>query len=148
MTDQPAAPVTVWVRQLELGIPLIDGQHRKLVEHLDDLNRAVTAGRPMGEVSQCIDFLLQYTEEHFHTEEQFLAEKHYPGLEDHRKLHQTFRANVAKARRAVETRLEQKQSVDLVRSMVIHWYVEHIKGTDQQYATYLREKGLLKPAKT
>ena len=102
----------------------------------------------MGEVGQCIDFLQQYTNEHFHTEERFLAESRYPGLEDHKELHQTFQANVAKANRAVQTRLAAEQSVKLIRSMVVRWYVDHIKGTDKEYAAYLRDKGLLKPAKS
>jgi hemerythrin-like metal-binding protein len=139
-----AAPKTLWTKDLELGLPLIDGQHRKLVGHLQNLDRAVEQGRPMSEVADCIAFLLEYTEEHFHTEERYLTEKRYPDLEAHRQQHQAFRANVSKAARAVQTRLAAAQSVQLVQSMVVHWYLDHIRGTDQQYVTYLRSKGLLK----
>lgn len=32
MTDQAAAPDSTWTPELELGIPLIDGQRRQLVK--------------------------------------------------------------------------------------------------------------------
>jgi len=147
MADAATPPKPLWTKELELGIPLIDGQHRKLVAHLQDLDRAVHQGRPMSEVSECIDFLTEYTAEHFHTEERFLADKRYPDLEAHKQQHAAFKANVAKAARAVQTRLAAEQSVKLVQSMVVHWYLDHIRGTDQKYAIYLRDKGLLKPAK-
>ena len=59
MTDQTDAPKSSWKDSYDLGLPVIDGQHRKLVEHLDELNRAVEAGRPMHEVAECIHFLQQ-----------------------------------------------------------------------------------------
>jgi len=144
MADTPASPQALWTKELELGLPLIDGQHRKLVGHLQDLERAVDLGRPMSEVAQCIEFLREYTEEHFHTEERFLAEKRYPELDRHRTQHEAFKANVAKAAQAVQTRLAAEQSVALIRSMVVHWYIDHIRGTDMGYVTYLRDNGLLK----
>ena len=148
MATSAAAPRSLWTKDLELGMPLIDGQHRKLVGHLEDLERAVQLGRPMAEVAQCVEFLTEYTEEHFHTEERFLRQNLYPDLEAHQGQHQAFRANVAKASRAVQIRLAADQSVQLIQSMVVHWYVQHIKGTDQQYVAYLRDKGLIRPAKT
>lgn len=148
MAKSTAEPRSLWTKDLELGLPLIDGQHRKLVEHLQDLDRAVQQGRPMAEVAQCIDFLVEYTEEHFHTEEHFLTGKRYPDLEAHRQQHALFKANVTKASRAVQVSLAAEQSVALIQSMVVHWYLDHIRGTDQQYVTYLRGKGLIKPART
>lgn len=147
MADASAAPKSLWTKDLELGLPLIDGQHRKLVGHLQDLERATRLGRPMSEVTQCIEFLTAYTAEHFHTEERFLSERRYPGLEEHKAQHATFKANVAKAAQAVQTRLAEEQSVKLIQSMVVHWYLDHIRGTDQDYVTYLRDRGLLKQPK-
>ena len=48
-----------------------------------------------------------------------------------------FRANIDKVRRAVQTRLAMEQSVKVIRSILVHWLVEHIKGTDLLWSTYL-----------
>ena len=144
MTDQTEAPKPLWKDSYELGLPVIDGQHRKLVEYLDNLNRAIHAGRPNHEVVQCVHFLQQYTDEHFHSEEKFLADRRVPGLEDHKRLHQAFRSNVDRVKQAVETNLAMDQSVQLIRSILVHWILEHITGTDKLYAFYLRAGGEMK----
>jgi len=148
MTDAGSAaqPETLWTPDLELGIPLIDGQHRKLVEHLGRLRQSVEAGRPSREASECVDFLSQYTEEHFQTEERFMAKHYYPQLAEHQRLHEVFRSTVARAERAITTRLEFAQVIQLVQSMLVNWFIEHIKGTDQLYVNNLRERGLIKKA--
>lgn len=134
---EPARP-PLWSAALELHIPIIDGQHRRLVAHLQDLQAAIDAGRPRHEVVECLGFLRQYTEEHFRTEERFLEAHQFPALAQHRQLHAAFRANVDKAMRAVDSRLTLEQSVLLVKSMLVHWYLEHIQGADMQYADHLR----------
>ena len=146
MTDDAVAPdatASLWTPDLELGIPLIDGQHRKLVDHLSAVRTAVASGKPAREVLHAMAFLEDYTAEHFRTEERYMDQHGYPDVEAHRQAHAAFRANVARAVQAVDRRQGRGEAVDLVQRMLISWYVRHIRGTDQKYVDHV--KGRKKP---
>ena len=141
MTDEtvsPGATASLWTPDLELGIPLIDGQHRKLVDHLSAVRAAIASGKPTREVLQAMAFLEDYTAEHFHTEERYMSQHRYPDIEKHREAHVAFRANVARAVQAVDRRQGRGDAVDLVQRMLISWYVRHIRGTDQKYVDHVK----------
>ena len=141
MADNQPSPVPtgpLWTPDLQLGIPLIDGQHRRLVEQLAAVRDAVAAGRGAREVLQAIAFLEEYTTEHFHTEERYMAGHRYPGLERHRAIHAAFRSNVHRAVLAVEKWRGTGPAAELVERMLVHWYLRHIRGTDQKYAAHVK----------
>ena len=132
----------LWTPDLELGIPLIDGQHKKLVQQLEEVFVAVKTRRPARLVQEALVFLDQYTQEHFHSEERFMAEHGYPGVEDHKAAHQHFRDQVTKAGKYVAVNPHSEKTLQLVQSMLVNWYIQHIKGTDQQYAKYVKNRRL------
>ena len=141
MSDEKETP-RLWSPNLALGIPLIDGQHRNLVERLEGLLRALQSDRPEHDLRQCLDFVDRYTHEHFHTEERFMAMHSFPGLGAHQKQHREFQATVVKARRFIESNPRSDQSAQLVRSLLVNWYLHHIRGADQEYASFFRGKDL------
>ncbi len=148
MTDSQPSPADdppVWSARLVLGIPIIDGQHQNLLSHLEALVRALRSGHPVPALRRCLDFIEQYTQEHFQTEERYLAQRGYPGLAEHQELHRSFRLAMGKARRFVEVHPGSDQSVKLVRSLLIHWYVEHVLGADQGYAAHYRNQASAEP---
>jgi hemerythrin len=145
MTDSPS-PIggeeSLWSKRLALGIPLIDGQHRNLVERLEALLKALQSGHPAHELRQCLDFVERYTQEHFQTEEHYMQLHSFPGIEAHQELHRQFRESVRKARRFIEGDPQSSQSLKLVRSILINWYLQHIRGNDQEYVAHFRDQGV------
>ena len=134
---------SLWTTDLELGIPLIDGQHKNLVQHLEMLIEMLERERPVAAVRDCLFFLHKYTEEHFFTEERYMGQHDFPGLADHAEEHEKFRRTVEKAVRFVQTDMGRKKAPQLVQSMLVNWYIQHIKGTDQAYAEFSRSLGLI-----
>ena len=132
----------LWTPRLVLGIPLIDGQHRNLVERLESLLRALRSGHPAHELRQCLDFVERYTQEHFQTEEHYMQVHKFPGFQAHQLLHRQFRVTVEKTRRFIEANPLSSKSLQLVRSLLVNWYVQHIQGTDQEYVAFYRDQGV------
>jgi hemerythrin-like metal-binding protein len=127
----------IWSPKYELGIPLIDGQHKRLVDEMEALLKSMKGRRTGKSVQECLDFLDIYTSEHFHTEERLMRQQGYPDLEAHLKAHQYFRDTVAKAQTFINLNPGSVKSLQLVQSMVINWFLKHIKGTDQKYVPML-----------
>ncbi len=81
-----------WEKKYELGVPLIDSQHRRLVEIAGDLYDTLS-GDPsqyQSNLSKILKDLADYTEYHFSTEENMLSEMSYTGLESHKIAHKNF----------------------------------------------------------
>jgi len=132
----------LWSPDFELGIPIIDGQHRNLVHHLELLLEGITKAKG-DDVLPCLGFLQKYTVEHFATEERFMRQHGFTGLDAHAAQHSEFRQTVLKARKFIRRNPTGEKSAQLVQSMLIRWYVKHVKGSDQQYAAFFREKNVV-----
>ena len=130
----------LWDPALEFGIPLIDGQHHRLVMNLEDILAAV--GDTTFVLNQCLQFLVKYTHEHFQTEERLMAEHQFPGLEEHARAHAAFRTSMAKAVKLVSKAKDPAECTQLVKSMMVNWYVAHVTGLDQKYAEFFRRRNV------
>lgn len=132
-----------WTPDLELGVPIIDGQHKNLILRIQALVVTLQSKRSRSALRECLRFLEQYTNEHFHTEERFIAEQGFPDAEAHKKLHDHFRDNITKAGAFIQANPDSEKSMQLVKSLLVNWYVQHIKGVDRKYIEYLRARGIV-----
>jgi len=82
--------VVEWTQEMELGIPEIDAQHRKLVEMLNDFYRELEEGQEEEAVRRFFEELGRYVEEHFKYEEEFMERIGFPELESHKRTHRLF----------------------------------------------------------
>ena len=55
----------VWTEQLNVGIEVIDQQHRRIVEYINQLDDARTGGQSREEIGSLINDLMDYTISHF-----------------------------------------------------------------------------------
>ena len=130
-----------WDDSLSIGIELIDGQHKTLIERLSDLSKAI--GMNVGEVetAKVLDFMIDYTDFHFSAEEKHMAEHEYPGLERQKQLHEEFKGYL---NRLVEDYREEGPTKDVSTSINVflrNWLVTHIKGVELEFGEFLNAKG-------
>jgi hemerythrin len=64
-----------WDPTLEVGIEIIDNQHKILLDLANDLDNAVTAGESMKVIDTLFAVIKNYTFNHFETEEEFFKGK-------------------------------------------------------------------------
>ena len=85
-----------WEDSLSVGIDVIDEQHKMLIQRLSDLSEAVEIRQGETEIMKTLEFMLEYTDFHFSSEEEHMAEQEYPGLEYQREQHEEFRDTLKK----------------------------------------------------
>lgn len=67
-----------WQSSYQTGIARIDGQHRKLVDHLNELYDAMKAGQGRDALERILKGLLNSTKTHFAAEEGLMKRYRYP----------------------------------------------------------------------
>lgn len=119
----------VWTRDLESGISIIDEQHKRIIEFINELDDACTTGSKEM-TNHVMDGLLNYTITHFEFEEALLERAGYQFLKAHKRIHEIFMKKVA----AIRDRAHQGENVapDLLRLLKL-WLTSHIKGEDRDY---------------
>lgn len=129
--------VVQWSDSLSLGIPEIDGQHRGLIEVINELWDAIVAKSEPRQIAQILGELEQYTRAHFTAEEALMRVAAYPRFREHRSDHHEFieQVDMAKAKLARGEFL----GLDLLRYLT-DWLVKHIQGGDKDYADYIHER--------
>ncbi|HFC98467.1 MAG TPA: bacteriohemerythrin [Thermosulfurimonas dismutans] len=126
--------------ELETGIQEIDQQHRKLVNLVNRLYRAVKAGEGQQVLGEILQELVAYTDYHFKTEEYYFDRYQYPEGEIHKEIHRKLTAKVLDFKEKFE-KGEATLSYDLL-NFLKDWLVNHIGKTDRKYGPFLREKGV------
>jgi len=132
--------VVDWMKDLAMGIPSIDAQHRELLERFDRFLDACAQAEARGieEVHRLLEFLASYGDEHFAHEEKLMEERGYPLLEAHREKHQFFRAQLAGLRAFLDEPRSAIASLIHTRKFVLAWLVNHIKTDDQRMGEFLK----------
>ena len=131
----------VWTNQLNIGVEVIDQQHRRILDYinqLDDAHESIFSSKEMGKL---IHEVVDYTVSHFGFEESLQEESGYPFLKAHKKVHELFTRRVSE----FQTRFEQGDNVSKeLHSLLVNWLVNHIKVDDADYVetvkVYLRSQ--------
>lgn len=130
-----------WDDSLSVGVDLIDEQHKMLIKRLNDLSKAIEMTQGEGGIVQTLDFLIEYTDFHFGTEEKCMAENDYPGLEFQKKQHEEFRAALKNMVDDYEYEGVTRALTTSVNVFLHNWLRNHIKGVDHKLGEFLLEKG-------
>ena len=91
-------------------------------------------------VNRTLDFMIDYTNFHFTTEEKRMIKEKYPRLEYHKTQHQEF---VNTLKHLSDDFLEDGATTSLAESVnvfLFNWLVKHIHGVDRAFGRYLKEK--------
>lgn len=121
-----------WSPSLSIGIDVIDNQHRRIVDYLNELD-AANVSRDRDKVSKVIEGLIDYTKTHFIFEENLLEKSGYPLTDSHKKVHKTFVSHM----NIYQTK--HNKGEDITRQLMSElriWLTNHIKRDDADYAPY------------
>ena len=125
----------VWTDQLNIGIDVIDQQHRRIVEYINQLDDARDSGHTQEEIAAVLGQLVDYTLSHFAFEESMQEEANYPFSKAHKKVHDLFTQRVAE----YQTRFNKGEDITkALSSMLVTWLFNHIKRDDADYAAAIK----------
>ena len=124
-----------WNDNFQTGIPLVDKQHRKLVELLNKLASHLAYGVDHAALNKVFDELADYTQYHFKTEEGVWGK--YLSVDElaieHEKTHLNFVSEITVLRGKLDT-LATEQVIEEVVVVLTHWLAFHILETDKHMA--------------
>jgi hemerythrin len=133
-------PLITWSARLETGIAIIDSQHKRLVDIINQLHDALEAGRSHEVMGAIFDELIAYTETHFGIEEKLMESHDYEHLEDHRREHRAFTDQIKMDR--YNFSVDAWQYEDRLKDFLRGWLVNHIAASDQGYVPTLKKGGV------
>jgi hemerythrin-like metal-binding protein len=130
-----------WSDSYSVGIAEIDNQHIHLIELINQFYNAFLEGRAATFIDTVYNEMINYTDYHFTTEENYLKKHNYPEIKEHTALHQSFIEKI-------NVMLEEYKSGSLTISYDLmnflrDWLLNHIKGTDMLYAQYFKEQNII-----
>jgi hemerythrin len=124
----------IWTDEISVNDE-IDAQHKKLFDIVNELHASVTAGAERSTLANIFNELIDYTINHFQTEERYFVDLSYPDAQVHKKEHDDLTEEVVKL---------QSQFVegDLVISFELldflyDWLMKHTSESDIKFRRFL-----------
>lgn len=128
----------VWTKELEIGDPVVDSEHRYLAELINNLHDQFEAGKEDLELAKMFSHLANYVRVHFENEEALMEAIQFPSLEEHRIKHKNL---VDQALELSEQYMEGENNITVeTLEFLKKWAVDHIAGTDMQIKAFLKGK--------
>ena len=124
-----------WSPRYEVGIEVIDGQHRHLLELINRLQQALDSNNDLDLLVESLRELVRYTEHHFATEERLMDEVG-ASAERHRGEHQRLLESLMRFTVKLDT-----ASVSESSHFLQDWLFRHIDEVDRPFGALLRSRG-------
>ncbi|SHN64498.1 bacteriohemerythrin [Desulfovibrio litoralis] len=126
-----------WEPSYEMGIPLLDAQHKLLCSCINTLYRTLNSNGGQKTLISIILSLKEYASSHFNLEEILFEHSAYPDVKKHKEIHRTFEAQVLEVERKLVNG-ELEIGYDLL-DFLKNWLLTHIIKTDHEYAPYIKK---------
>jgi len=129
----------MWQDSLSVGIEVIDSQHKQWIEYFNNTAQAFASQQNRTQISKTLGFLIDYTETHFSTEEKYMTDSAYAGLQEHKAKHDDLRSTLAGLVKDFEDEGITARLAGAVDSFLGHWLIAHIQEVDMKFGAYVRE---------
>ena len=124
----------VWKPEYNLGIPIVDEQHRGIVSTINSLYYAMQNKHGDEMLRPAIEMVTDYTRIHFEIEEDFLKKCGYPDLESHQELHKELTHAISAVGRKSLWDKDPNEFLDFLKT----WWIDHICKKDSVFRDYLK----------
>ncbi len=119
-----------WYDDYNIDVDLIDTQHQELVRVVTRLQEALSSGPVNTEIASALKFLVQYTQQHFHDEEEIMRAIRFEELEHHQKLHSKLIDEIKDILLAIK-KGKGVNAYDLI-DFLTDWLINHIRYEDKK----------------
>lgn len=130
----------VWTKELATGMELIDEQHRELFKRFDDLLEACAKRQGREKLGDLLTFLEEYVRLHFQAEEELMDRYGYPGIEEHRAMHEWFQRRQQQIMEDFRNGGATAALLAKTNKVLLAWFINHVKQVDVQMGAYLRSR--------
>ena len=128
----------VWTTDLSVGVKHIDDQHRTWFEKANGLFEAGRARRTKEYIDPMLDFLDEYTKQHFRDEEAYMEKIDYPEIDAQKRAHASFIEELAKLKSDYNESGGNIVVIINANKMVLNWLSNHIKTMDKKIGEFAK----------
>lgn len=127
-------------KELETGNMIIDNEHKELLDAVNKLLDACTAGKGRDQMNETVRFLNSYVDRHFSHEEQLQQKNNYPGYTSHKAFHDNYKKTLKDITAALSA--SEKPSIGDLSKLNAHvgLLVTHIRTEDKKLGAFLNGK--------
>jgi hemerythrin len=128
-----------WSSTLSCGVKIIDDQHKALLNLTNDLFNHCIGDEEAEQAyfKKIITEAVEYTKNHFTTEEQLMQATKFPGYHEHKREHDLFIYTVVEQIK----KFQKTQKVSLLEftRFLKNWLLQHIAISDKLYFEYFKK---------
>ncbi len=135
MNDAATWPMA-WHESLALGVPALDEQHTRLLEHAESVTRSITTAAAAGVLARQLMALVGAAEKHFADEERLMADSGYPECAIHLEQHRELLGQLHRFATADAFAHGGHEGLKATRFLA-EWLSRHILHADRRFAEFL-----------
>lgn len=128
----------IWDEGFSVGVSEMDRQHRRIIDIINSLIEKQDIEVDSEIISDTLIMMLEYANEHFRREEQYMLESDYPGYSRQRQEHNEFRKRTAFF--SIDTIRHKTAIPKEVLAYLKEWWVNHILKIDMKYKAFFVER--------
>ena len=128
-----------WFEALEVGVEVIDNDHREMLSMLQRIQDAIRE-QSLATSKELVSEFILLTRSHFTTEEKILEEADFPNLKKHRVAHGELLAQAIDLGKIIVNAThvdELSEHLDDLAGFLFHDLI----GSDMEFKSYLQECG-------
>lgn len=125
-----------WKPEFSVGVAEIDEQHQKLYAIINKLRNARRESLDYKAILFILSQLVDYSDYHFRTEDNYMIEYSYPLLIPHRKEHLAYIKKTGDFIIALEN--DKTALSEDIFKFLCEWWQNHIINSDLKYAPYIK----------
>ncbi|PTX17562.1 MULTISPECIES: bacteriohemerythrin [Halanaerobium] len=131
----------IWKDEYKIGVELVDSQHEELFRRLGDFIVTVRSEQDKEEkrkeIEKTLDFMGEYVVTHFNAEEALQKKYNYPDYENHHKIHEDFKAEIAEFKEKYKENNYDEDFVLEFSGRLLTWLINHVASTDQDIGKHI-----------
>jgi len=118
-----------WNDGLNLGVKVLDDDHKKLLDIISNLSQAIDDNREKDVIDNTFSDLERYAKEHFKREESLLKKCKYIHLNEHADSHDSFGKKIPELKAKLHNPKDKTSAKEIV-SFLHDWVLNHIVEED------------------
>lgn len=131
----------IWNDRFEVGINIIDEQHKGLVDIMNKLCDSLDQGTEKEVIQDVLKELSDFAVSHFGTEEKYFKEFNYEKTEEHIAEHNKFKEKIESLKKDCDEKSCSNVSTDAM-AYLGEWFAEHVLKFDRDYVPTFKGHGL------
>lgn len=143
-------PVLEWTKDMSVGVPELDADHRILVATINRLEANVKDPERRNIVRQSLYALMRYAEVHFKREEGVMFACGFPELEHHKSEHREFAEKIRHLAHRIDDDPDEAVAIISERFLdfLKDWFHNHVLIEDMAYRPYAKGKAACEAARS